>query len=78
MGFFKKRVKPRQYRITEDYAPGYRCYKLEVWLEMLGRWSYCRLQGESTDDAVRLLREHAALDAKVKGYGDNYEITEVL
>lgn len=79
MGFFKKRGKPRQYRITQRAGSfGYLLYELEVWDKALRFWAFCDLQGTYKDNALDMLRKYAALDAKVKGYGDNYEITEVL
>lgn len=80
MGFFKKRGKPRQYRITyrSNRFSGSMLYELEVWNRRFSFWEHVRLYGEFRSNALDRLREEAALDAKVKGYGDNYEITEVL
>ena len=74
MGFFKKRGKPRQYRITSDGM----LYELEYWNRCFSFWTYINLYRHARPYALERLRAEAALDAKVKGYGDNYEITELI
>ena len=80
MGFFKKRGKPRQYRITSRPSTfsGSMLYELEYWNRCFSFWAYINLYGHCQDNALERLRQEAALDAKVKGYGDNYEITELI
>ena len=80
MGFFKKRGKPRQYRITSRPSTfnGSMLYELEYWNRCFSFWAYINLYGHYQDNALERLRQEAALDAKVKGYGDNYEITELV
>ena len=80
MGFFKKRGKPRQYRITcrPNTFSGSMLYELEYWNRCFSFWAYINLYGHCQDNALERLRQEAALDAKVKGYGDNYEITELI
>ena len=79
MRFFKKRGKPRQYRIIREPSHfGYVFYVLEAWNRTFSYWEYLALRNEYHPHALEILREHAAIDAKVMGYGDNYEITEVL
>ena len=75
MGFFKKRGKPRQYKI-EVRANLF--YELYVWNRSLEYWKFVNLYLRETPRALELLRAKAALDAKVNGYGDNYEITELI
>ena len=78
MGFFKKRGKPRQYKI-EVGTNGYSMfYELYVRNRSVRYWEYLNLYGHTRPDALERLRAEAALDAKVKGYGDNYEITELV
>lgn len=78
MGFFKKRGKPRQYKI-EVGTNGYSMFcELYVWNRCFRYWEYKHLYGAVRPNALELLRAEAALDAKVKGYGDNYEITELV
>ena len=78
MGFFKKRGKPRQYRIeigTNGYS---RFYELYVWNRCLRCWDYLHLYWHATPLALERLRAEAAFGAKVNGYGDNYGITELI
>ena len=73
MGFFKKRGKPRQYMIEYDRGN----YTLCVWLRAPRRhWDV--LAGTDVHSELHSLRLFAVLDAKVRGYGDNYEITELI
>ena len=80
MGFFKKRGKPRQYRITSRPSTfsGSMLYELEYWNRCYSFWAYINLYHHAKPLALELLRAEAALDAKIKGYGDNYEITELI
>ena len=80
MGFFKKRGKPRQYRIISRPSTfsGSMLYELAVWDRCFSFWAYINLYGHARPYALERLRAEAALDAKVKGYGDNYEITELI
>ena len=78
MGFFKKRGKPRQYKIEIGANSYTMFYELYVWNRYLRYWEYLHLYGHTRPHALELLRAEAGLDAKVKGYGDNYEITELL
>ena len=80
MGFFKKRGKPRQYRITSrpSTSSDSMLYELTFWNGLLAGWSSLSLRRPSDKNAQEMLRQEAALDAKVKGYGDNYEITELI
>ena len=78
MGFFKKRGKPRQYKIEIGTNAYSMFYELYVWNRPFRLWEYLHLYHHARPNALELLRAEAALDAKVKGYGDNYEITEVL
>ena len=78
MGFFKKRGKPRQYKIeigTNGYS---RFYELYVWDHSFRCWDYLHLHWHATPLALEHLRAEAALDAKIRGYGDNYVITELI
>ena len=72
MGFFKKRGKPRQYMIEHDRGN----YTLCVWLRAPRRWD--DLASTDVHSELPNLRLFAVLDAKVNGYGDNYEITELI
>ena len=80
MGFFKKRGKPRQYRITCRFNTfsDHMLYELTFWNGILAGWSSLSLRRPSDKGAREMLRQEAAFDAKVKGYGDNYEITELI
>lgn len=78
MGFFKKRGKPRQYKIEVGTGGANSFYELYVWNRSLGYWKFVNLYNRATPRALERLRAEAALEAKVRGYGDNYEITEVL
>ncbi len=78
MGFFKKHGKPRQYKIEVDTYRGYEFYELYLWYRSLSYWEFVSLYYRTEDQALERLRAQAALDAKVKGYGDNYEITELV
>ena len=80
MGFFKKRGKPRQYRIISRPSTfsGSMLYELAVWDRCFSSWAYINLYHHAKPLALELLRAEAALDAKVRGYGDNYEITELI
>ena len=79
MGFFKKRGRPRQYRIVSGMgSAGGVFYDLEVWTKFPDMWVPLTFQSASKTNALDTLRRYAVLDAKVNGYGDNYEITEVL
>ena len=80
MGFFKKHGKPRQYRITSRPTTfsGSMLYELEYWDRCFSFWVHLNLYGHYPDNALERLRQEAALDAKVNGYGDNYEITELI
>ena len=80
MGFFKKRGKPRQYKITSrpNTFSGSMIYDLEYWDRCFSFWEHLNLYGHYEDNALERLRQEAALDAKVNGYGDNYEITELI
>ena len=80
MGFFKKHGKPRQYRIISRPSTfsGSMLYELEYWDRCFSFWAYINLYHHAKPLALELLRAEAALDAKVKGYGDNYEITELI
>ena len=78
MGFFKKRGKPRQYKIEVGTHIGVWLYELYVWDRSLKYWKYLNLYYRDTPRALERLRAEAALDAKVNGYGDNYEITELI
>ena len=73
MGYFKKRGKPRQYWIRFSSEQ----YIISVWELGCAEWVDIACSNSSTGDPALLL-EVAALDAKVKGYGDNYEITELI
>ena len=75
MGYFKKRGKPRQYWIR--FNPSSEQYIISVWELGCVEWVDIACSNSSTDD-LALLLEVAALDAKVRGYGDNYEITELI
>ena len=75
MGFFKKRGKPRQYKI-EIVANMF--YELYVWNHSFRCWEYLHLYHHAKPLALERLRAEAAFDAKVNGYGDNYEITELI
>ena len=78
MGFLKKRGKPRQYKI-ETEAYGYSMlYKLYVWNRFFMCWDYLHLRSHTRPDALETLRKAAARAAKAEGYGDNYEITELV
>ena len=80
MGFFKKRGKPRKYRIISRPSTfsGSMLYELAVWDRCFSSWAYINLYHHAKPLALELLRAEAALDAKIKGYGDNYEITELI
>ena len=80
MGFFQKRGKPRQYRITSrpSTSGDSMLYELEYWNRSFRCWGYLNLYWHATPLALERLRAEAALDAQVKGYGDNYEITELI
>ena len=80
MGFFKKRGKPRQYRITSRPSSfsGSMLYELEYWDRCFSFWTHVNLYHHTRPFALERLRAEAALDAKIKGYGDNYEITELI
>ena len=80
MGFFKKRGKPRQYRITSrpNTFSGSMLYDLAYWDRCFSFWAHLNLYHHSRPTALENLRQEAALDARVKGYGDNYEITELI
>lgn len=78
MGFFKKRGKPRQYKIEASTYRGVGLYELYVWNRSLEYWKYLNLYYRTEDRALERLRAEAALGAKVNGYGDNYEITELI
>ena len=80
MGFFKKRGKPRQYRITSrpSTSSDSMLYELAVWDRCFSFWAFLNLYHHTKPLALERLRQEAALDAKVKGYGDNYEITELV
>ena len=80
MGFFKKHGKPRQYRIISRPSTfsGSMLYELEYWNRCFSFWAFLNLYGHYQDNALERLRQEAALDARVKGYGDNYEITELI
>lgn len=69
MGFLKKHGKPRQYEISRSVI----YYELRVWVPVAQFWRHVALATN-----LDKIRKAAALDAKVRGYGDNYEITEVL
>ena len=75
MGFFKKRGKPRQYRVVDRNGV---YYVLEAWNRSFLFWEFVALRGDFNPCALAVLRTEAALDAKIKGYGDNYEITELI
>lgn len=75
MGFFKKRGKPRQYKI-EIGANMF--YELYVRNHSFRCWDYLHLYWHATPLALERLRAEAAFDAKVRGYGDNYGITELI
>ena len=75
MGFFKKRGTPRQYKI-EVRANMF--YELYVWNRYFRCWDYLHLYWHATPLALERLRAEAALEAKVKGYGDNYGIKELI
>ena len=75
MGFFKKRGKPRQYKI-EIVANMF--YELYVWNHSFRCWDYLHLYWHATPLALERLRAEAAFDAKVRGYGDNYGIKELI
>ena len=53
-------------------------YELTFWNGILAGWSSLSLRRPSDKGAREMLRQEAAFDAKVKGYGDNYEITELI
>lgn len=56
MGFFKKRGKPRQYKIeigTNGYS---RFYELYVWNRCLRYWGYLHLYGHARPYALERLR----------------------
>ena len=80
MGFFKKRGKPRQYKIEIEVGThgANLFYELYVWNRSLEYWKFVNLYLRETPRALELLLAKAALDAKVNGYGDNYEITELI
>ena len=80
MGFFKKRGKPRQYMITSrpSTSSDGMLYELEYWNRCFSFWAYINLYRHARPYALERLRAEAALDAKVNGYGDNYEITELI
>ena len=78
MGFFKKRGKPRQYKIEVGTHGANLFYALYVWSRSLGYWKFVNLYHHARPFALEYLRAEAALDAKVNGYGDNYEITELI
>lgn len=78
MGFFKKRGKPRQYKIEVGTHRANLFYELYVWNRPLGYWQYLHLYHHARPFALERLRAEAALEAKVQGYGDNYEITELI
>ena len=80
MGYFKKRGKPRQYRITSrpSTSGDSMLYELEYWNRCFSFWAYINRSGHSRPNALEMLRQEAALDAKVKGFGDYYEITELI
>ena len=75
MGFFKKRGKPRQYKIE---VGANKFYELYVWNHSFRCWEYLHLYHHTTPFALEHLRAEAALDAKVNGYGDNYGIKELI
>lgn len=75
MGFFKKRGKPRQYKIE---VGANMFYELYVWNHSFRCWDYLHLHWHATPLALEHLRAEAALDAKIRGYGDNYGITELI
>ena len=78
MGYFKKRGKPRQYKIevgTNSYA---QFLELYVWNYSFRCWDYLHLYWHATPLALERLRAEAAFDAKVNGYGDNYVIKELI
>lgn len=78
MGFFKKRGKPRQYKIEVGTSRANSFYELYVWDRYLQYWAYLNLYHQDTPRALERLRAEAALGAKVNGYGNNYEITELI
>ena len=80
MGFFKKRGKPRQYKIISrpSTSSDSMLYELEYWNRCFSFWAYINLYRHARPYALERLRAEAAFDAKVKGYGDNYEITELI
>ena len=78
MGFFKKRGKPRQYKIEANMSRGAWLYELYVWDRSFRYWKFVNLYNRVTPRALELLRAEAALDAKVNGYGDNYGIKELI
>ena len=78
MGFFKKRGKPRQYKIEVGTSRANSFYELYVWNRSFRYWQYLHLYHHARPYALEYLRTEAALDAKVNGYGDNYEITELI
>ena len=78
MGFFKKRGKPRQYRVVIDADHKGAYYVLEAWNRGFRFWEFVALRGDFNPYALAVLRTEAAREAKVKGYGDNYEITELI
>ena len=75
MGFFKKRGKPRQYRIRcmRDQRYDKVVYEVSVWGRILKAWNF-------SEDHASLVnaRTSVRLDAALHGYGDNYEITELI
>ena len=75
MGFFKKHGKPAQYRLTYLSLGSTRVLP-ERWLRPYKRWSLVSMTTVSYG-SVESARIACELDAKVRGYGDNYEITEL-
>lgn len=78
MGLFKKRGKPRQYKIEIGKHRANMFYELYVWNRSFRCWEYLNLYHHATPLALERIRAEAALEAKVSGYGDNYEITELI
>lgn len=78
MGYFNKRGKPRQYKIEIGEHRAYMFYELYVWNHSFRYWEYLNMYHHTKPLALEHLRAEAAIEAKVKGYGDNYEITELI
>lgn len=74
MGFFKKRGKPRQYLVRLGRTQfNNEHYMLDFWNGYTWYPASFVVYGSPV-----LAREFAALDAELHGYGDNYEITELI